>query len=219
MFFQLGWICKRHPIGLVERSANGVEATLSLLRATPLITIAAVHGGAFAGGAGVMAACDMAVGSEDLRIGFPEARRGLLPALICDVLRPKVRESDLRELFLVGNTIDANRAMQIGLLQRVVPTLRVVGESLDLAKGILEGGPETIRLTKQLLNNTQFSSSANGARLDDRDPFESRHSEEAEKVWPPFWKNVNHPGWLNRNCLFDSEPECPSRSARAECKL
>ena len=180
---------------LVERSANCVEATLSLLRAIPLITIAAVHGRAFAGGAGVMTAWDMAVGSEDLRIGFPEARRGLLPALICDVLRPKVRESDLRELFLVGNTIDANRAMQIGLLQRVVPTLRVVGESLELAIGILEGGPETIRLTKQLLNNTQLSSSATAHSSMIDIHLKARHSDEAREGLAAFLEK-RKPSWM-----------------------
>ncbi len=126
---------------------------------------------------------------------FPGSRRGLLPALICDVLRPKVRESDLRELFLVGNTIDANRAMQIGLLQRVVPTLRVVGESLDLAKGILEGGPETIRLTKQLLNNTQFSSSATAHDSMIEIHLKARHSDEAREGLAAFLEK-RKPSWM-----------------------
>ena len=47
----------------------------------PLVTIAAVHGAAYAGGAGLMACCDFIVASDDLRICFPEVRRGLVPAL------------------------------------------------------------------------------------------------------------------------------------------
>lgn len=137
---------------LVERSARGVAAALSALRYSPLVTVAAVHGGAYAGGAGVMAACDIAVGTSDLKISFPEAQRGLLPALVCDVLRVKVREGDLGELFLVGNTIDADRARQIGLLQRVVPTERLLDEALGIAAGILAGGPATIIDTKKLLH-------------------------------------------------------------------
>ena len=99
-----------------------------------------------------MAACDIAIGSNDLKIGFPEARRGLLPALICSVLSPKVREGDLRELFLVGNTIDAIRAQQIGLLQRVVPSEELLKNAIEIAEGVLAGGPETIKATKMLLN-------------------------------------------------------------------
>ncbi len=71
---------------LVERSAAAVSRALNLLRTSPLIMIAAVQGGAFAGGAGLMAACDIVIAAADAKIGFPEARRGLLPALICDVL-------------------------------------------------------------------------------------------------------------------------------------
>ena len=80
---------------LVQQSAESVSRALQLMRSTPIVTIAAAHGGAYAGGAGLMAACDIAVGSSDLKISFPEARRGLLPALICAVLSLKVREGDL----------------------------------------------------------------------------------------------------------------------------
>lgn len=134
-----------------EESARHVAATLAALRRSPLVSIAAVHGGAFAGGAGLMAACDLAVGASDARIGFPEARRGLVPALVCDVLRAKVRAGDLAEVFLVGEPIDAVRAREIGLLQRVVPAEEVLGTALALADGILAGGPRTIERTKRLL--------------------------------------------------------------------
>ncbi|MCC7333445.1 MAG: enoyl-CoA hydratase/isomerase family protein [Pirellulaceae bacterium] len=137
---------------LVQRSAACVARALQLLRSTRLITIAAAHGGAFAGGAGLLAACDIAIGTSDLKIGFPEARRGLLPALVCAAMSPKVREGDLRDLFLVGELIDAARAQQIGLLQRVVEPHRLMERAVAVAKSILEGGPQTIEATKMLLN-------------------------------------------------------------------
>jgi len=136
---------------LVETSARRVSAALHALRHSPLVSIAAVHGGAYAGGAGLMAACDMAVGASDAVIGFPEARRGLLPALVTDVLRSKVRSGDLADLFLVGDPIDAGRAREIGLFQRVVPPGRLLEEALAMAASILAGGPRTIEHTKVLL--------------------------------------------------------------------
>jgi methylglutaconyl-CoA hydratase len=139
---------------LAERSARAVHRALDLLRETRLIVIAAVHGGAFAGGAGLMAACDMVVAAADARFSFPEARRGLLPALICDVLKQRVREGDLRELLLTGCAIDAGRAQQMGLVQRVVPCERLLDEAVAAAQAVLAGGPETIRQTKMLLNST-----------------------------------------------------------------
>jgi len=137
-----------------ERSAASVSRALELLRTTPLIMIAAVQGGAFAGGAGLMAACDIVIAAAEAKIGFPEARRGLLPALIADILRHKVREGDLRELFLAGELIDAARAQQVGLVQRVAPTERLLDEALSVARSVVAGGPNTIRQTKALLGAT-----------------------------------------------------------------
>jgi methylglutaconyl-CoA hydratase len=137
---------------LVERIAQCMGRALRLMRQTSLVSIAAAHGGAYAGGAGLMAACDIAIGASDLLIAFPEARRGLLPALICSVLCTKLREGDLRELFLVGNTLDAQRALNIGLVQRVVPRETLKSAALEIAKGVLAGGPNAIIETKRLLN-------------------------------------------------------------------
>jgi methylglutaconyl-CoA hydratase len=137
---------------LAEESGRLVEQTLRTLRETSLITICAAHGSALAGGAGLMAACDIVVAADDLWIGFPEVRRGLLPALITGVLKDKVRDGDLRDLFLVAEPIDAKRALEIGLVQRVVPAEKMLVEATSLAQCVLKGGPQAVRATKQMLN-------------------------------------------------------------------
>lgn len=137
---------------LAEKSAAAVSRALNLLRSSPLISIAVVQGGAFAGGAGLMAACDIVVAAADAQIGFPEIRRGLLPALISDVLLHRVREGDLRELLLAGGPIDAARAQQVGLVQRVAPADTLMDHALDVARAVMAGGPQTVRQTKELLN-------------------------------------------------------------------
>lgn len=169
---------------LVRESAQCVAKTLECLRFSPLVTIAAVQGGAYAGGAGVVAACDMAVGASDLQIGFPEARRGLLPALISDVLRTKVREGDLTELFLVGDPISAARAQQIGLLQRIAPPADVLQEAMKLADGILAGGPQTIRDTKILVHHAYGADPHHGTSIDDH--LKARFSDEAAEGLKAF---------------------------------
>ena len=179
---------------LVERSAKAVQRALDLLRETPLIVIAAVQGGAFAGGAGVMAACDIVIAADDASIGFPEARRGLLPALICGVLKHKVREGDLRELFLAGDAIDAARAQQIGLVQRIVPKERLLAEAIAVAQSVIAGGPQTIRLTKKLMNETfQPSSNDLGPDLIETH-LAARHSDEAREGLAAFIEK-RRPGW------------------------
>lgn len=180
---------------LVEESARRVAAAIHALRHSPLISIAAVHGGAYAGGAGLMAACDMAVGASDLVVGFPEAQRGLLPALVCEPLRLKVRQGDLAELFIVGQAIDAARAREIGLLQRVVAPERLLEEALLMADGVLAGGPQTIVDTKALLHKAYDQPTPAGASAAIAEHLEARRSPEAAEGLqaflekrPPRWR-------------------------------
>jgi methylglutaconyl-CoA hydratase len=181
---------------LIQRSARAVARALLLMRNTSLVTIAAAHGGVYAGGAGLMAACDMAIGTVDMMVGFPEARRGLLPALICAVLSPKVREGDLRELFLVGNPINASRAQQIGLLQRVVPTEGLMEVAIEMAQGILAGGPETIAATKALLNQAYVPPDAISTEHMIELHLGARHSVEATEGLAAFLEKRS-PNWMN----------------------
>lgn len=179
---------------LVDRSAAAVEQTLRRLRQTSLIVIAAVQGGAFAGGAGVMAACDLVIASEDAKFGFPEARRGLLPALICDVLRHKIREGDLRELFLLGEPIDAGRAQQVGLVQRIVSAAQLQVAAIEAAEAVIAGGPETIRQTKRLLNKTFDDSQADAGDDPIAHHLAARHSDEAHEGLTAFIEK-REPKW------------------------
>ena len=184
--------------GLVAESASCIAGALRALRYSPLVTIAAVHGGAYAGGGGLVAACDMAVGTSDVLIGFPEARRGLLPALISQVMKSKVREGDLRELFLVGNPIDAQRAYQIGLLQRIAEPSNLLQEALQLAEGVLAGGPETIVATKRLLEHlyepqSQADWEVDASAIDEH--LKGRNSPEAVEGLRAFWEK-RPPAWM-----------------------
>lgn len=181
---------------LVQHSAQCVARALELMRTTPLVTIAAARGGAYAGGAGLMASCDIAIGSDDLKIAFPEARRGLLPALICAVMSPKVREGDLRELFLVGNTIDAARAQQIGLLQRVVTGEQLIPTAIEIAQNVLAGGPQTIVATKALLNQAYKPTPETSTRHMIEVHLGARHSDEATEGLAAFLEK-RPPAWMS----------------------
>lgn len=195
---------------LTTKSANAVAAMLKAVNDAPLIAIAAVHGGAFAGGGGLMAACDIVVAAEDAKIGFPEARRGLLPALITEVLRRKLGEGDLRDLLLTGDPIDAPRAQQIGLVQRVVRPGQELETALTVARSILEGGPQTIRDTKQMLNET---ASLSGAPLTESLRHwheQARRSGEAQEGLAAFVEK-RPPSWQRSDPVDHSSPATPAR--------
>lgn len=180
---------------LIERSAAGVGRALRTLRESPLISIAAVHGGAYAGGAGVMAACDIVVAADNAQVGFPEARRGLLPALIARILGTKVRDGDLRDVFLVGEPISAQRAQQLGLVQRIVPADQLLSEARRLAEAVLAGGPETIRITKRLLNDLYDRQSEQGGHALEELHLTARRSTEAREGLAAFAEK-RLPNWM-----------------------
>src|SRR5712664_4910100 len=132
-------------------TAEMVANTLIAINQTRLVTIAAIHGAAVAGGAGIMSACDFVVAAERTRIGYPEVRRGLVAGLVMTFLRRQVGERDLRELVLGGELIDAERAREIGLVNRVVAPDQLMIEAQKFADSVLQGAPNALTQTKRLI--------------------------------------------------------------------
>lgn len=123
----------------------------SVLRQDAL-TIALVHGACVAGGCGLATAHDFVVAAEDAKFLYSEVRIGFVAALVATYLPLRLKGSDIRELLLNPQLLDAGKALEIGLANRVVPAadLRAAGEAL--AAQILEtGSSESIARTKRLL--------------------------------------------------------------------
>ena len=180
---------------IAHRSAELIGETLHALAMTRLITIARVHGAAMAGGAGLMSACDFAVTTTDTKFGYPEVRRGLVPALIVTFLRRQLSERDARELLLLGRVFDATHAHAIGLINRVVADERALdAEVQSLVSSLLQGGPDALAATKKLLRELWPTSLAGD--LDRANAFHlaARNSAEAKEgiaafneTRPPTW--------------------------------
>ena len=124
----------------------------------PKPTIAAVNGGAVAGGAGLVSVCDLAVSVPGAKFGYPEVRRGLVAAMVLPHLMRHVGERMARYLLLTGELIDADVACAAGFVNLVVPPERLLDQALSWARDCAEGGPNASSLTKDLL--TRFSRQA-----------------------------------------------------------
>lgn len=136
-----------------HESAELVARMLLSIAESPKVVIAAAHGAAVAGGAGVLMACDLAVAAGDLRMGFPEVRRGLVAGMVMTLLRRRALERDARELLLTGALVDAERALAMGLVNRVVAPDRLVPAAELLANEVAEGAPGAIAHTKALFQS------------------------------------------------------------------
>jgi methylglutaconyl-CoA hydratase len=175
-------------------TAEMVARTLVTLSQTRLITIAAVHGAAVAGGAGIMSACDFVVAAERTKIGYPEVRRGLVAGLVMTFLRRQVGERNMRELLLGSELIDAERAKEIGLVNRVVAKDDLMNEAQKFAQSVLQAAPGALTQTKRLIEELWWRSVQDDVDLALKYHLQARESSEAREgiaafneKRPPTW--------------------------------
>jgi len=123
----------------------------SVLRQEAL-TLALVHGACVAGGCGLATAHDFVVASENARFMYSEVRIGFVAAIVATYLPLRLRGSDIRELLLNPEFVDSEKALEIGLINRIVPAEKLASAGQDLTSEILErASSESIARTKRLL--------------------------------------------------------------------
>ena len=175
-------------------TAELVAKALTTLAETRLVTIAAVHGAAVAGGAGIMSACDFVVAAEKTKIGYPEVRRGLVAGLVMTFLRRQIGERNMRELVLGGELIDAERARGIGLVNRVVAPDQLMIEAQKFADSVLQGAPNAIVQTKRLIEELWSTSVKEDVDLALKHHMRARESAEAREGIAAF-NERRKPNW------------------------
>jgi methylglutaconyl-CoA hydratase len=175
-------------------TADMVARTLVAVSQTRLVTIAAVHGAAVAGGAGIMSACDYVVAAEGTKIGYPEVRRGLVAGLVMTFLRRQIGERDMRELLFGGELIDATRAKEIGLVNRVVAPNEVMNEAQKFAASVLQGAPGALAQTKRLMEELWWRAVKGDVDIALKYHMQARESAEAREGIAAF-NEKRKPRW------------------------
>lgn len=133
--------------------AMGLAKMLKALHEVPALTVALVEGAAMGGGAGIVAACDMAVAVDGARFAFSEVKLGLIPATIAPYVIEAIGARRARQLFLTANIFDADYAAHAGLIDLVVP-----GEHLDefismMVDSLSANAPGAMGDAKRLVND------------------------------------------------------------------
>jgi enoyl-CoA hydratase len=123
--------------------------------------IAAVEGYALAGGCELVLACDLVVAAENAKFGIPEVKRGLVAAAGGLMRLPKrIPPAIAMELALTGDFLGAEEAHRHGLVNRLTPVGGALDAALGLADKISANGPMAIRVSKQVMVESQDWSSA-----------------------------------------------------------
>jgi methylglutaconyl-CoA hydratase len=147
----LNWMKRMARYGYAENLADAEALALMLatLDRLPKPTIARVHGPVFAGGTGLVAACDIAVGTPQAKFCLSEAKLGLSPATISPYVIRAMGEREARRYFLTAEVFDAAEALRIGLLSILTEKL---DQTIDgLVAHLLAGGPEAHARIKDLV--------------------------------------------------------------------
>jgi len=138
-----------------DPSASDPEALATFTRlmygGLKIPVVAAVNGAAAGGGLELLFGADVIVAADTARFGLPEVKRGLYPAGSGTLLGTRIPQAVALEMALTGDLIDAARAYQLGLVNRVVPPADVMSTALEIAGRIAANGPLGLAATKELI--------------------------------------------------------------------
>jgi enoyl-CoA hydratase/carnithine racemase len=131
---------------------TGVTAVLQRIERSRHPTIAMVHGDAYAGGCELALHCDLRVAADGVRFAMPLARIGLVvPFPLGLKLVEIVGPAAAREILLTARPIDARRALEMGMVHRVVPAADVEAVTYDLARAIADNAPLSLAGMKTMI--------------------------------------------------------------------
>jgi len=134
-----------------EAGAMRLGSVFIAMRALPKPVVAVVRGRALAGGCGLATACDLVLAHEDATFGYPEVRRGFVPAMVMAMLRRAVGEKTAFDLVATGRLLSAEEARQLGLVARVFPAASFEQDSRALLGELAGASASALGLIKRQL--------------------------------------------------------------------
>ncbi len=149
----LRWMRRMADYTEAENKADAMElaALMKKLNKLNIPTIARVQGAAFGGGVGLVACCDIAVGSTKALFCLSEVRLGLMPAVISPYVLTAMGERAARRYFLTAERFDAEQALRINLLHETVEEDDLDATIEEITKNLLKGGGCALTAAKDLI--------------------------------------------------------------------
>ncbi len=135
------------------RDAIALGELMHTLHSLSKPTIARVQGAAYGGGVGLIACCDIAVGTHDAAFALSEVRLGLIPAVISPYVIAAIGERAAHRYFLTGERFDAGEGFRLGLLSELANSEEDMDLKIEeIIAAILAGGPDAIGEAKRLID-------------------------------------------------------------------
>lgn len=149
-------IAAMQPLSALEarQFAKFGHQVMQRIESCPKPVIAAVNGFALGGGCELALVCDIRIAAENARFGQPEVNLGIIPGFGgTQRLARLIGKGRALELIMTGDMIDANEALRIGLVNRVVAANQLLKTAKKMATTIISKGPYSVKLAKQAVHN------------------------------------------------------------------
>ena len=174
----------------LEAPLGAMHENIKLIRETPIPFVAAVNGVCAGAGVNFALACDMIVAADDASFREAFVRIGLSPDCGGTFFLPRsVGEKIAAELFMTGDSITAQRALQIGMINAVVPADELLDEANGIAAKLASGPTGSIGRIKRMLNST-FSNDLNAQlALEQEYQLESGKAEDFKEGFAAFFES------------------------------
>ena len=183
--------------GVAATMARRFGAAFEALSAFRGVSIAAINGYAMGGGLECALACDLRVAEEHAVMALPEAAVGLLPcAGGTQWLSWTVGESWAKRMILLGERVDAARALQIGLADEVVACGQALGRALELAEAVCRQSPSAVTACKRLIQGAR-SGHPQQALVGEREAFVALFDTQDQREGVNAFLEKRAPQWRN----------------------
>ena len=157
--------------------------------------IGRINGAAIGGGTGFVAVCDMAIAARSAKFSFSEVKIGVVPACIGPYVVKKMGEGKARELFITGERMNAERAHEVGLVNKVVDDDQLDDAVDALVKTLLSSGPEAVAMAKKLVREVPEMTPAQFKPYTAEMIAKLRVSDEGQEGMDAFL-NKRKPNWV-----------------------
>ncbi|NLD68624.1 MAG: enoyl-CoA hydratase/isomerase family protein [Limnobacter sp.] len=151
----LNWMKRANEMTPEEafEDSRKLAKLLRTIHDSPKPVIARVHGAAFAGGMGLVAACDIAVASHEARFCLSEVKLGLIPAMISPYVIGTIGANQARRWFLTAEVIEAGEAWRIGLVHELAPLDELDAAVNAILGHLVQAGPLALGQAKRLIRD------------------------------------------------------------------
>ncbi|NBB14829.1 enoyl-CoA hydratase/isomerase family protein [Caulobacter sp. SLTY] len=179
-----------------REDAMGLASMLKALHDLPQLTVALVDGPAFGGGAGLAAACDMAVATERSTFAFSEVKLGLTPATISPYVIRAIGARNAKALFATGRVFTAAEAQGFGLVGQVVADAAAFDAvRADLSTAIKACAPGAVADAKDLVNDIEGAEIDRGVMEETAKRIAARRVSEEGREGVLAFLEKRKPGW------------------------